>query len=44
VLVQVLTCQAGNDGSEGQLSDAEAERDDIDHKHDGGGGLAELVD
>jgi len=36
VLVQVLTCQASYHGGEGKLSNAEAERKDIDHKHDGG--------
>jgi len=44
VLMQVLTCQACYDGGEGKLSDAEAEREDVDQKHDGGFGSAVLVD
>ena len=44
VLVQVLTCQASNNGGEGKLSDAEAEREDVYHKHDGGVVFAALTD
>ena len=44
VLVQVLTCQASHNRGEGKLSDAEAEREDVYHKHDGGVVFAVLTD
>lgn len=44
VLVQVLTCQASDYGGEGKLSNAEAEREDVDEKHYGGVALAVSVD
>ena len=44
VLMQVLTCQASHNGGEGKLSDAEAKREDVYHKHDGGVLFAVLTD
>jgi len=44
VLVQVLTCQASDYGGEGNLSNAEAEREDVDEKHYGGIVLVVSVD
>ena len=44
VRMQVLTCQASHNGGEGKLSDAEAEREDVYHKHDGGVVFAALTD
>jgi hypothetical protein len=44
MLVQVLTCQASDYGGEGNLPNAEAEREDVDEKHYGGVVLSVSVD
>jgi hypothetical protein len=39
----VLSCQSSHDGGESQLSDTEAQREDVDQQHVGGGGFADWV-